>query len=221
MPKVQTPMPNKAKVTNQNAISRIISLDELPEDGIKLLAYGHSGTGKTRLVGSFAKAGKLLHLICSSNKVNEARSIRGIANIDVVEIQEPAEIIALVKHARNHDYVSIALDHVTEFGNLILAKILNLEKMPEQSSWGLATQQEYQQMGLQVKEYLRYLLDFPRNVIITGQERAYEVTKNEEGFPLLPYISIRTRLYLKLSSGLTPLKPTPYQSLRLSHTKSY
>lgn len=175
-----------------SVLSRIMSLEDLPEDGIKLLIYGHSGTGKTRLIGTFAEAGKLLHIICSSNKTNEARSIRGTKGVSIVELKDPSELSELVDYAKVNKFTTIALDHVTEFGNLVLAKILKIDKIPEQLSWGLAKQQEYQQMGLQVKEYLRVLLDFDKNVLIAGQERAYGAVEDDEGKPILPYISVAT-----------------------------
>jgi len=174
------------------ASSRIISLEELPYDGIKMLIYGHSGTGKTRLIGSFAEAGKLLHMICSSNKTNEARSIRGIPNIDVVEVQEPSDISDLVAYAKKHRYATLALDHVTDYGSLVLARILKVEKLPEQASWGLATQQQYQQMSFQIKEFLRELIDFEGNVLIAGQQRVFDAVEDEKGSPLLPYVSVAT-----------------------------
>jgi hypothetical protein len=182
----------QASSLDDDVLSRIVSLAELPYDGIKMLIYGHSGTGKTRMIGSFHEAGPLLHMICSSNKTNEARSIRGISGIDVVEIKDPDDVSKLVRYAEKKGYATVALDHLTEFGNLVLAKILKVDKLPEQASWGLASQQQYQQMSLQVKEHLRNLLDFSGNVLIAGQQRTYDMTEDSEGNPLLPYVSVAT-----------------------------
>jgi len=175
---------------SSDVLSRLISLEDIEDDGIKMLIYGHSGTGKTRLAATFSVLGPTLHIICSSNKLNEARSIRGHKNIKIVDLKQPDDLSALVAHAKNHKYKTVILDHVTEFCNIVLAKIMKLEKMPEQSSWGLAKQQDYAQMGLQVKEYLRELLDLPCNVLILGQQRSYDTVTDDDGTILIPFVSV-------------------------------
>jgi len=173
----------------QGILDRILSLDKLDLGGIKMIIYGHSGSGKTRLAGSFYKAGPLLHIVCSGNKTNEARSIRGYPNIDVVGLESPEEISLLADYIQEKKYVTVVLDHVTEFCNLVLSNILGLSKLPEQHSWGMAKQQDYQQMGLQVKEYLRELLDLSCNTLILGQQRTYDMQEENESI-LMPYISL-------------------------------
>lgn len=175
--------------STSSATSRIISLNELPDQGIKLCVYGKSGTGKTRLVGSFAKLGPMLHMICSSNGTNEARSIKGTPNVDCVEIQKPQDLLDLINLAKDSKYKTLALDHVTGFSDCVLADILGVDKVPEQGSWGMAKREQYAQLGLQVKTYLRDLLDLPLNVIIVGQERAFDL-EEEAGEVLMPYVSV-------------------------------
>jgi predicted nucleotidyltransferase len=122
--------------------------------------------------------------------MNETKSIRGIEGIQVGEIQEPSDLDMFIEYARENGTVTVVLDHVTEFCNLVLAKIMKLEKLPEQLSWGLAKQQDYQQMGLQTKEYLRGLFDLDCNVIVLGQQRSYDATEDGEGNLLMPYVSV-------------------------------
>lgn len=169
-------------------ISRMINVETFKPLGVKLGIYGHSGTGKTRALSSFAELGPMLHMVCSSNRENEVLSITGTKGITAIQIREPEELSTLVRYAMDNDFATVALDHVTEFTNLVLSRIIGLEKMPEQSSWGLATQQQYAQMGIQVKEYLRELFDFEGNVIILGQERTYDVNEDEDD--LKPTVSI-------------------------------
>ena len=186
MPVVKT---TTKSTSTSSATSRIISLNELPDQGIKLCVYGKSGTGKTRLVGSFAKLGPMLHMICSSNGTNEARSIKGTPNVDCVEIQKPQDLLDLINLAKDSKYKTLALDHVTGFSDCVLADILGVDKVPEQGSWGMAKREHYAQLGLQVKTYLRDLLDLPLNVIIVGQERAFDL-EEEAGEVLMPYVSV-------------------------------
>ena len=186
MPVVKT---TTKSASTSSATSRIISLNELPDQGIKLCVYGKSGTGKTRLVGSFAKLGPMLHMICSSNGTNEARSIKGTPHVDCVEIQKPQDLLDLINLAKDSKYKTLALDHVTGFSDCVLADILGVDKVPEQGSWGMAKREQYAQLGLQVKTYLRDLLDLPLNVIIVGQERAFDL-EEEAGEVLMPYVSV-------------------------------
>jgi len=185
--------PSKRFGKSSGAVDRILSLDKVEHDGIKACFYGHSGTGKTRLIGSFAQAGRLLHLICSSNGTNECRSIKGTKGVDVVEIQEPDDLGELVEMAaQSGKYTTVALDHVTSFSELVLARILKVETLPPQSSWGMAEHKEYQEMGLKVKLYLKDLIALPCNVIMTGQERIFKETKDSDDEAIMPYVSIST-----------------------------
>lgn len=173
-------------------LDRITSIDDLEDQGIKCCVYGISGSGKTRFASTFAQLGPLLHMICSSNRTNEARSIRGTPNVESVEIQTPGDLDELVEYQRSTGkYQTVVLDHVTEFCNNVLASIIGRERMPEQSSWGLATMQQYAQMGSQTKEYLRNLLDLDCNVVIIGQERTYNQTEDGVGSDIVtPYVSV-------------------------------
>lgn len=166
--------------------SKIMPLADLPDEGIKLCVYGKSGTGKTRFLSTFAEDGPLLHIICSSNGMNEARSIKGTKDVFCAELEKPEELMEL---ATSGDFQTIALDHVTGFCDLVLANLMGVTRLPEQGSWGLAKREQYQQMGLQVKTYLRELMDLPKNIIIVGQERAFD-TVEEAGDTLMPYVSV-------------------------------
>lgn len=168
--------------------SRITTLEKLKFSGINMCVFGKCGTGKTRFAGSFNRLGKLLHIVCSGNGENEARSIVGLKNIEVVELDDPDELPELVEFAKGK-YKTLVLDHVTEFGDRVLARIIGLERLPEQSDWGLAKQDDYKQMGLQVKTYLRDFLDFEGNCLILGQERVYD--KSEDGDDIIaPYVNV-------------------------------
>jgi hypothetical protein len=94
MPAIKSQSKKKEPVKAMDSVlDRIVPLDNLPDEGIKLCVYGKSGTGKTRFVGTFAeKQGPLLHMICSSNGINEARSIRGLNNIQCVELQKSSDL---------------------------------------------------------------------------------------------------------------------------------
>lgn len=176
-------------VPSDSIRSRMINLDDLPDDGVKMCIYGRSATGKTRLLGTFAERGKLLHIVCSSNKMNEARSIKGTKNVTVVDLRHPDELLELIEIAKEEEYTTVGLDHVTEFNDMVLADVIGLEAIPEQLSWGLAKQQEYGQASLRTKTYLRQLLDLDCNVILNGNERVYKATEEDDSI-IMPYVSL-------------------------------
>ena len=84
-------------------------------------------------------------------------------------------------------FKTIVLDHASSFQNLILAELLQLDKIPEQLSWGLARQQDYGQCAAQFKEHIASLLELDCNVVIVAQER--EFGNDEESSIVLPYVA--------------------------------
>ena len=177
MPTVKQQTRRKEPVLEGGGVVSRIAPVHLEEHGIKMSVYGRSGTGKTTFMSTWPKP--LLHIICSSAGLGEMRSIYNVKGIDAVEIRRPVEFDELVAHAKDTGkYKTVCLDHVTGFSDMVLGAILGLEKLPEQSAWGLAQQQDYAKLGLQLKEYMRGLLDLDCNVIINGQEREFN-TDNE------------------------------------------
>lgn len=174
--KPKTPMPE-----GEDPLSRIVGLDTLEFNQLKMVIYGLSGSGKTRTVGSFAdRLGPSLYMVCSSNSINEARSIKRSKNIQVVDIRRPSDFPALLAHARDNKFKTVVLDHGTEFADMILAEIIGLERLPEQKSWGLASRDQYGQLGLQAKSYFREFFDFPGNSILVGQERVFDSKEDHD-----------------------------------------
>lgn len=139
--------------------------------GLRVLLYGQSGSGKTTLAGTFP--GPILWLVCSGPmNPGELRSIdtpemrrkvtpRFVRSVDQMK--------SLLEEARG--YSTTVLDHATGLADLVLKEILNLTELPAQKGWGLASQQQYGQQSLQVKECLRTLLSLPGNSIVIAQER--------------------------------------------------
>lgn len=171
------------KKKDVGVVSRIVPL-QLIDNGIKMNVYGRSGTGKTTFYSSFPKP--LLTIICSG--AQETRSIYKVPGIDMVRLQEVEEFPLLMEHvAECGKYKTVVLDHVTAFQDMVLKAILGLEILPAQTSWGLATQQEYGQLGLQMKEYLRLMLDLPINTVMVAQEKAFNAEEQSE--LLLPNVA--------------------------------
>lgn len=175
-------MPSITKQSNnsKSKVKQLRSAWDLTE-GIKVLLYGQSGSGKTTFWATFPKP--ILAIICSGGKnPGELKSIdtpEYRKTIDPRIIENTSDILELLKSAG--DYKTVVLDHVSGLQDFTLKEILGLEEIPAQKSWGLATQQEYGQSTLQCKEYLRSLLNLPDNVVIIGQERVFG--GREDGVP--------------------------------------
>lgn len=161
-------------------------------EGVKVLLYGRSGTGKTTLWATFP--GPILALISSGgNKPGELKSIDTPEyrdKINAIVVEDSATVSEEVKNASQ--YATIVVDHASGLQDLILKEILGLSEVPVQKSWGLATQQQYGQCTLQAKEHLRNVLNFDGNVVIVAQEREFNTDSTSD--LIAPYVG----------AGLTP-----------------
>lgn len=170
--KQQAVSPKKAAKA-AGVIERIVPVAFDEDDGIKILLYGRSGSGKTTLWSTFP--GPILALICSGgNKPGELRSLgkEERKKTRTLTVESSRDILEIVTHQQESgEFKTLVLDHVSGLQDKILAEILGVDEIPAQKSWGLASQQQYGQLSLQMKDILRALLELSCNVVIIGQER--------------------------------------------------
>lgn len=168
--------------SGESVIDRIKPIGFDDKDGIKILLYGRSGTGKTTLWATFP--GRTLAIICSGGfRPGELRSIDTPENrkrISHVVIHDSSEMRQLIDYANGGPFENVVLDHVSGLADLVLKEILGIEEIPAQKSWGMAQQQDYGQMAIQCKEILRSLLNLEQNVVIIAQERTFGEESNSE-----------------------------------------
>lgn len=172
----------KNTAEKRSVLDRIKPIGFDPNDGIKINLYGRPGTGKTTLWSTFPKP--ILAMICSgSAQPGEMRSIDTEENrksIMEVTLEASSELKELVTSRLIGDYRTIVLDHATGFQDLVLKEILGLDELPVQLGWGTATQQEYGQLAVQVKEAFRHLLSLRQNVVIIAQEREFNTESGSD-----------------------------------------
>ena len=191
MPTVKKQIVRKRRVTrSKNVVNRIAPIHFEEDEGISINLYGKSGTGKTTLCSTFP--GPILMLICSAlKKPGELRSIDTAANrkrIKTVVLEKSGELKDIIEHVtETGKYNTVALDNATGLQDLILKEILGLEELPAQGSWGMAKQQEWGQVALQMKESLRALLNLDCNRVIIAQERAFNT--DDDNDLLMPYVA--------------------------------
>lgn len=186
MPKPIKQSPIKKKTAPRSVVDRIGPV-RVHDEGIKINLYGRSGTGKTTLWSSFP--GDILAIVCSGRGELLSLSPESMKKVETVELTKSEEVRDLAEYLKTdgEKYNTVVLDHMTMFQDLILKEILGLDEIPEQKSWGLATQQEYGQCAIQFKENIRMLLNLRQNVVLVAQEREFNTDDSKE--ILAPYVA--------------------------------
>lgn len=191
MPRPVKTLP-KAKTPTRAATgwrSRITAFPETEE--LKILDYGRSGTGKTRLWSTFP--GPILVIVCSGGNMNgELRSINTAEireKVTPVTLESTEQIKEITDEQRNtSEFATIVLDHASGLQDHVMREILGLKELPAQMGWGDATQQQWGKAALQMKELLRALIGCPGHTFIAAQEREFKGTEEGDGSPIVPYI---------------------------------
>jgi hypothetical protein len=196
----QIARPGTVKPNVTSVIDRIAPISFNEDDGLKLMVYGKSGTGKTTFWATFPKP--ILVVVCSGSlRPGELRSINTEEyrkTVRQVVLHDSQELKAISEHVRagelqgKPEYKTVVLDHVSGFQDLVMKEVLNLKEIPAQKTWGIAQKQHWGQIGIQVKELCRGLLDLNANVVIVGQERTD--TPDEGSEVIAPSVGV----------GLTP-----------------
>jgi hypothetical protein len=180
----------RAPERQAGVVGRIGKIGFGEDEGISMNIYGRSGTGKTTVAATFPKPA--CFLVCSGgSRPGELRSIDTPTYqkvIDQLVLQKSTDVDEFVDYQRDTGhYATIVLDHATGLQDMVLKEILKLDRIPEQLSWGLASQQEYGQVALQVKTLLRRILDLDCNRVVLAQERDFNT--EADGEIIQPYVA--------------------------------
>jgi len=101
--------------------------------------------------------------------------------VDFVHLKQSEELDELVKMLKDGHYKSVGLDTAGGLQDLILKEVLGLAEMPVQRDWGMAKQQDWGTVGVQLKERMRRLLDLADQGILDVMVIAHERNFNDEG----------------------------------------
>ena len=193
----QNPTAKKVIKKGANVLDRITDIDFSDDDGISILLYGQSGSGKTSLWATFP--GPILAIIVSGgNKPGELRSINTPEyrkKIKTVSLENSDELLSLIVfQAETAAFKTIVIDHVSGLSDMCTSEVTG-KPVPAQKSWGDMTQQQYGKVALKIKECLRDFLGLAGNRIIIGQERTFEGKEDNEiinptiGVALMPSVA--------------------------------
>lgn len=165
--------------------------------GAKLLVYGESKVGKTRISVTFPKPMLLVGFEDGTD------SVVGTPGVKFILIESIAEYQEIIQSMPDSGYKSIALDTVTGLQDIVFKEFLNLSKTPSHKTWGDADQQQWGIIGGQVKDHLRDLFDLADkhliNVVVTAQQRDFPPPKGAEsiGVPRIgPAVQPMVMIYL-------------------------
>ena len=184
-----TTKPQTQTSKSNNAWDRISGIEF--DEYIPICLYGRSGTGKTSLWSTFP--GPILVLVCSNaGNFGELKSIplnkrREVQQIVVTNAKEIEDCIEGQKNTGK--FKTVVIDHITGVQDMLLARIIGLESIPEQKSWGMATREQYGQCSLQVKGVIRKFLNLSNcNRVIVAQEVDHSKEDTAESEVLQPFI---------------------------------
>jgi hypothetical protein len=208
MPTVTKQSPRAPILTSKSSggvLDRIKPIGFDKDDGLRMLIYGKSGTGKTTLWSSFP--GPILCVVCSGgSQPGELRSIDTPdmrKKVSQVTLTNTEELRQLCRHVEEKSsYETVVLDHATGFQDFKLKELLGLDEIPVGKSWGMASQQQYGQATTQCKEDFRALLNLPCNVVIVAQERTFGGSDDAANELLQP--SVGAALMPSLTGWLNP-----------------
>jgi len=186
-----------APAPKRSLLDRIQPIQFTDDDGIKVLLYGVSGTGKTTIASTFP-APLLWMSVSGGKKPGELRSVYTAENqgrIKEFKLEDSGELVEL---AENHasSFRTLVLDHATGYQDMILKEVCGLTKIPEQKGWGTASQQQYGTISTQFRENLRALLSVAQNVVIVAHQKTFggegegsDVIEASVGAALMPSLT--------------------------------
>lgn len=215
------PVPKPAKKTG-SVLDRITPVDEVVT-GFKMLIYGRTRTGKTRLACSFPKP---LLLIGTEDGTHTVRKVPGVDFIRLERGEEMDDLVGLLKDGKSYwvqqggtwrklpkregaPYVTGVLDHATGFQSMLLKEVLGLVDEPITRSWGMAQYSDWQAVGAQFIERTRGLFDLADqgefNALILAHDRDFgKKTEGGEDEPAKPSEIVVP----KMGANVTPMAAT-------------
>jgi len=165
-----------------SVLDRIVPVSSI-EKKVKLLAYGRSKTGKTRLFSTFPKRALLIGTEDGTNSIADSE---GVDFIKITSSDEFGELTEWLKS--NHKYESVCLDTGGGLQDLIVKEVLDLDDVPVQRTYGMGSgkfkdgRQMWGVVGMQFKErmqrFLRLAEDGLLHVMVIAHERNFN---DEEG----------------------------------------
>lgn len=177
MPKVEkvqgnskpAPRPAQQPARREGVWAKVRPVTEHDRGGIRMSIYGQPKAGKTRFVSTFPKP----VLIIGTASEDGSGSISTVDGVDFAPVETSQEIAELLAGAISRGYATVAIDTASRLQDMILTELLGLSEIPVQLGWGIASKEQWGQVGMQMKTILRVALDLPCNVVVVAHERNF------------------------------------------------
>lgn len=173
--------------TGGSVLDRITPVQATTVGRLRFAIYGAPKTGKTRFAATFPKP--MLFI----GTEDGTASIAGVKDVDLVMLEKTEEIFELIEMLRGGKYASVALDTATKLRDMRIAEILNIDKPPNQKSFGYASRDVYIQAAGNMKDMIVPLMDLPRrmdiNVVVISHEQNFTPESAAESDVIQPKIS--------------------------------
>lgn len=172
--KTRTKSPSRSSRRKSSLRDKMIDVRDMDHPYVKMTVWGRSGSGKTYFCASMPKP---LLMIGAEEGTNTIRKVEGITFLPISNVEEAQEALEI---AREDEFASLVVDTGTSCQQVFLADHLGLDQMPAQSSWGLASREDYQTVSMQVKTFFRDCFSLPMHTVIIAQEREFETDDSTE-----------------------------------------
>lgn len=185
----QLPLPASSEV-----LRRIRPVQQRPRQGIRLVVYGESKTGKTRLAASFPKPMLLI------GTEDGTKSIEDVDGIDFVEIGHTEELEHLIPVLQRKKYASVGLDTAGGLQWFAAREHLKLAEVPVARRYGMVKRQDWNAIGNLTKEAIASILRLSKlpyclDLCIIAHERNFndeegeaEIARVSKGPALIPTV---------------------------------
>lgn len=177
---VTLPKPKEPTNSEPSIFDRVQPIKFAMDDGLKVLLYGASGTGKTTFWATFP--GPILAMICSGGvKSGELRSINTPEyqkKVHQIQLRKSDEIFELMDGAYSRGFKTIVLDHVSGLTDMLYRETCELAGIAisnqiQKQFLGKRSQEVYGKIAADGKEIAAAMLNHSCNIIIVGQERSF------------------------------------------------
>lgn len=169
-----------------------VGLIEQDDTGMSVLIYGRSGSGKTRLAGTFVKPALVIRAEDGTRSLAAQKPVPGLYRTPVMtDADQLGEVCEEIENGNPKKYKSVILDTGSAYSELMLKKIIGGD-LPQQMSFGDVSREAYQERSFELKERLNRFYNLTLlgvHVAVLCQERGEDGDGNEGSKILAPTVA--------------------------------
>lgn len=185
--KRDTSSSNRKSTSYTPGMIRITPMTELSVEGMKILIYGASKTGKTTLCGSHP--GRKLCIV-PEHEVRGLKSLQDVqSEVDLCVLEDPYDLEKVLDSLEENDPYADGglkfLDNLDALYQQLMANVIGLSSTADLLEV-VPDKDDYNKVAAALKNFCLKLCRLKGDVALIGQERTYNTTDQGEG--LQPFI---------------------------------